>query len=303
MKQVPFDLQRRVVTHKTVESWQTVPHGVIIHELDVTRVMALTREWAATPAFSDVRLTVNSVVLLMIARALRKSPVMNAHVECDNRTSAGVVTEHEEINIAIPLHTLEERMITPTLKNAGQYDLQGLCRAMEELRRRVDNTRVDLLLYEAAMDDTLKRLRRGQLFYVLKRLYVNFFSRSRVARPSLRELREYRKIPAGDKITPEDLLSATVLVSNPGSMMPEWRGHVAMLMVIPPQVVALGLGAIQSRPAVVRDETGAEVIAPRRILPLTICGDHRVMDFSHVTAFMRELNRFCEHPEMLLHQP
>jgi pyruvate dehydrogenase E2 component (dihydrolipoamide acetyltransferase) len=288
-----FDVQRRIVAHKTVEAWDNAPHVSILVELDVTALMAGVPGLAARPEFAGTRVTINSLMLKIIAAGLKKSPEMNAHVQYSRQTGVGHVLLHEAINIATPFKAACGRMITPVLKGVERMSLPEVCRGMDDLKQRVANTHVDLLLLEAARNDTWKRLRSGQLGTVLCRLWANFIGRDRVTLPPRQAAAVYYQTPAADRITAADLLSATVLVSNIGSAMRDLPGCFGLLEIIQPQTVAIGLAAIQKKPLVITGAAGQEVIAVRQVLPMTICFDHRAMDFEAITGFIREVTRLC----------
>ena len=288
-----FDVQRRIVAHKTAEAWDNAPHVSILVELDVTTLMASLAEVSARPEYAGTRVTINSVMLKIIAEGLKKSPEMNAHVQYSRLTGVGQIWLHDEINIATPFSASCGRMITPVIKGVERMTLLEVCRGMEELKRRVANTHVDLLLLEAAQDDTWKRIRKGQLWKVLCRLWANYIGPDRAILPSRQVAAAYYQTPAADRITAADLLSATVLVSNIGSAMRDLPGCFGLLEIIQPQTVAIGLAAVQSKPLVITDVAGQEAIAIRQVLPMTICFDHRAMDFEALTGFIREVTRLC----------
>jgi pyruvate/2-oxoglutarate dehydrogenase complex dihydrolipoamide acyltransferase (E2) component len=288
-----FDVQRRIVAHKTVEAWDDAPHVSILIELDVSALMASLEHISARPEYAGTRVTINSVMLKIIAEGLRKSPEMNAHVQYSRLTGVGQVWLHSEINIATPFKASCGRMITPVIKGLERMTLLEVCRAMDELKRRVANTHVDLLLLEAAQDDTWKRIRKGQLWAVFRRVWANYIGRDRVILPTSKVAAAYYQTPAAERITAADLLSATILVSNIGSAMRDLPGCFGLLEIIQPQTVAIGLAAVQKKPLVLTDAAGQEAIAIRQVLPMTICFDHRAMDFEALTGFIREVTRLC----------
>jgi pyruvate/2-oxoglutarate dehydrogenase complex dihydrolipoamide acyltransferase (E2) component len=75
-----FDVQRRIVAHKTVEVWDNAPHVSILVELDLTTLMDKLADISARAEFAGTRVTINSVMLKIVAEGLKKSPEMNAHV-------------------------------------------------------------------------------------------------------------------------------------------------------------------------------------------------------------------------------
>lgn len=296
-----FEIQRRVTANKTAEAWESTPHVSVLIELDVTDLLVFIKRAAGLPALAGVRLTLNSVMLKIIAQSLKHSGEMNAHIQYDSRTTVGRLTLFDDVNIAIPLLTPERRMITPVAKRLDKKSLREVCETIEDLKRRVQKTKTDFLLLEAGLRDTWHRLRRGQLG-VLWRLFVNRFGPSRIHFPTRAERAEYERTPPCDRLTADDLLCATVLVSNIGSIMPELHGHFALLEIIAPQTAAIGLAAVRRRPEVIKDANGVETIAIRDVLPMSVCFDHRAMDFEHIVAFVRGVTGLVAHPEELLEE-
>lgn len=298
-KNKPFDIQRRVVAHKTVESWDTIPHAGVVIELDVTEVVALVRELRTTPEFTGVPLTLNSVMLKIIAESFKASPALNARITYNKRNNTGVFHYLDSIDIAVPLLASCNRMITPVLRDAGSKSLRELCLAMEDLKRRACNTDVDLLLLEAAFDDSWKRLRKGQLLTVLRRLWANLAGSGKLKMPPRAERRRFRDLPDTDRLTAADLLDATTLVSNVGSILPDLRCHGALLEIIPPQISAFALAGVRKQPVVMSDDTGADMIVVRQIMPVTMYADHRAIDLEHGLGFLKRLLQLCEAPAEL----
>ena len=295
-----FDIQRRVVAHKTQEAWDQVPHAGLCMDLDVTAVLSFAQALKESGELGEARVTLNSIFLKIFAEGLKECPEMNAHVEYDRRTGVGEVTTFEAIHIAVPLLTAQGRMITPVLQDAGTKTLGELCAAMEDLKRRADNTDVDLLLRETALRDTWERLKKGQLG-VLRRVYPNLVGKARLARVSKAARERHRLVSEQDRITPENLMSATVLVSNVGSALPGVDLKILFLEIIPPQTTVIGLGPVVKRPRVVTNDDGEDVVAVRSILPATVFSDHRVMDLEHGMRFVKRVEALCDDPRQLLH--
>ncbi len=269
-------------------------------ELDVTPVKAFVDNLRTTPQFQGVRLTINMVMLKIIAEAVKESPDLNATIDYNKRNGTGKMHYRDAIDIAMPMMTPAHRMITPVLRDVGGNSLAEVCSAMETLTKRAYNTNIDLLLHEAAIKDTLQRLRQGQLLTVFRRLWANFVGAERVALPSRAEREEYYKIPESERLTAADLLEASMLVTNVGSLMPGLRCHVALLEIIAPAVVAFGMAGIQKKPVVVTNDAGEDTMEIRHMLPFTMYGDHRAIDFAHAAGFLDKLLQLCANPEMLI---
>lgn len=300
MREKVFDIQRRVVAHKTVESWETIPHAGLVLDLDVTEVIAFTEQLRSMPSFKGIRVTMNSVMLKIIAESIKESPDMNAELCYSKRSNTGKMRYRDGIDIAVPMLTSENRMITPIVRDVGNLPLHEVCIAMEQLKQRAHNTKIDLLLLEAGLRDTWERLGRGQILAVLKRLWANFVAPNRLALPPREERRRYSRIPATERLTSDDLLNATTLVSNVGSIMPHANFHGVFLEIIPPQLTAMVLAGVQKRPVVIKNTAGEDTIAIRNIMPLTFYLDHRALDFEHIMGFLKRLRHLSDHPSELL---
>ena len=296
--EVFFDNQRRVVSHTTSKSWKTVPHVSFIYEPDVTDFFAAFKRLSAQAAKRGRRLTLNTALLKLIAEGLKKAPALNAFVEYVYGAGAGRLVEKREINIAIPWLPAGGRMITPTVFDCGGKTLVRIMDDIAELERKIANTNIDELLYSAIKNDTVDELKRGNLD-VLKRIISGRLSKHSVKGLSGEERDRYYRIAEADRLTKDDLVGATVSVSNVGSLYKELKGHFGMLQVIPPQVFAIGIGAVQERPGVSADSSGAKAIGIRKYLPMTLVFDHRPSDFDALIPFVRECDGIFAEPERM----
>ena len=84
-------------------------------------------------------------------------------------------------------------------------------------------------------------------------------------------------MPADRKLSVSDIEQGSITVSNFGSLYKNLRGRPLLLEIVPPQVVAIGIGAIQ-------DTDG------RRILPMCIAFDHRALDFGDIVPFIKKMD-------------
>ena len=217
----------------------------------------------------------------MVSHTTSKSwktvPALNAFVEYAYGAGAGRLVEKREINIAIPWLPADGRMITPTVFDCGGKTLVRIMDDIAELERKSANTDVDELLYSAIRNDTVKELKRGNLG-VLKWIISGRLSQHPVKGLSGEERDRYYRIAAADRLTKDDLVGATVSVSNVGSLYKELKGHFGMLQVIPPQVFAIGI---------------------RKYLPMTLVFDHRPSDFDALIPFVRECDGIFADPERM----
>ncbi|HRL87047.1 MAG TPA: 2-oxo acid dehydrogenase subunit E2, partial [Candidatus Fimenecus sp.] len=72
-----------------------------------------------------------------------------------------------------------------------------------------------------------------------------------------------------------------------------------MLEIVPPQVCAIAVGAVQDKPVVVVNEAGEKEIAIRQVMPLCIAFDHRALDFGEIVPFIKRLDEIFAAPEII----
>jgi 2-oxoglutarate dehydrogenase E2 component (dihydrolipoamide succinyltransferase) len=87
------------------------------------------------------------------------------------------------------------------------------------------------------------------------------------------------------KLLPDDVVGGTFTITNPGG----FGTLLGTPIISQPQAAILGTYAVVKRPWVVQDENGADVIAIRPIMNLTLTYDHRLIDGAYAGQFLRDL--------------
>jgi pyruvate/2-oxoglutarate dehydrogenase complex dihydrolipoamide acyltransferase (E2) component len=87
------------------------------------------------------------------------------------------------------------------------------------------------------------------------------------------------------KLLPDDVQGGTFTITNPGG----YGTFHGTPVISQPQAAILGTYAVVKRPWVVQDELGADVIAIRPIMNLTLTYDHRLIDGALAGRFLRSL--------------
>jgi pyruvate dehydrogenase E2 component (dihydrolipoamide acetyltransferase) len=91
---------------------------------------------------------------------------------------------------------------------------------------------------------------------------------------------------ARDKqLTPDDVTGGSFTITNPGG----YGTFHGTPVISQPQAGILGTYAIVKRPWVITDENGADAIAIRSIMNLTLTYDHRLVDGAYAGRFLRDL--------------
>jgi len=97
------------------------------------------------------------------------------------------------------------------------------------------------------------------------------------------------------KISLDDLKGGTFTITNAGAM---GGGYFAPIINFP-EVAILGMGQGRLQPAVI-DKGGKPAIAPRLIMPIVLCIDHRVLDGADAIKFLKLVIDSLEDPDELL---
>jgi pyruvate dehydrogenase E2 component (dihydrolipoamide acetyltransferase) len=98
------------------------------------------------------------------------------------------------------------------------------------------------------------------------------------------------------KISREELQGGTFTITNAGAM---GGGYFAPIINFP-EVAILGMGQGRLQPAVVDKDDGEHEIAPRLIMPIVLCIDHRVLDGADAIQFLRVIIDTLQDPDELL---
>ncbi|MBO5395797.1 MAG: 2-oxo acid dehydrogenase subunit E2 [Clostridia bacterium] len=287
-----FGIQRKIVANMTSESWRSIPHVSYIYEADVTELFSLFREMNSE---YNTKITFNTLMLKIITEGLKAAPVMNSHINFNRRLVRGQINTFENINISMPAILPDGKMMTLNLRNFENRNLDDMTSYINDVTKRAQNSNLDEALFSVSLHDTIEGLKKGHLLKTVYRLVGAKTGKHRIKTLSGKAKREYEAIPEAERLTFRDLEQGTVTVSNIGSTYLGQKGAMALLEIIPPQVCAFGVGAVQKKPAVTENNK----IEIRQMLPICIAFDHRALDFGEIAPFMKRLGEIFENPEII----
>jgi len=110
------------------------------------------------------------------------------------------------------------------------------------------------------------------------------------------ELKELIERTRSRKVTLDEMQGGTFTITNVGPM---GGGHFAPIINYP-EVAILGMGAAKMYPKVVDKGDGQYEIVARRMMPIVLCIDHRILDGADAIAFMQMIIDCLEDPEEFL---
>ncbi len=295
---IHFGIQRKIVSNMTSESWETIPHVTYMYEPDVTDFMKEYRKLNLNRSGED-KITINTLMLKVICEGLKAAPVMNSHIRFHRKLVRGEINTFADINISMPMILPNGEMMTVNLHNFENKNLDEMTDYIRDVARRAENTDLNEAMFEVSLDNTLTALKAGKIGQTVCRLIGSKTGKHRVKTLHGKEKRAYERIPATERLTKHDIEQGTVTVSNIGSVYRGQKGAVALLEIVPPQVTAFGVGAIQDKPVVITDAFGEKHVEARRVLPICIAFDHRALDFGDIVPFLKTLDGIFENPKVM----
>lgn len=291
-----FDIQRKIVANMTTESWEQIPHVAYVYEADVTDLMTEFKKLRST---SKTKITLNTVLMKAIIEGLKAAPVMNSHLNYNRKLVRGELKTFENINISMPMLLPDGRMMTVNLRDFQNKSLLAMTDYIADVTRRAENTNLNEVMFDVSLDNTITGLKQGKVKQTVNRLIGSKTGKHRVHTLRGAAKKAYYSIPEKDRLTKKDIEQGTVTISNLGSLYRGQSGYGTLIEIVPPQVCAFALGAVQDKPVVVTDKFGNKTIEARQILPITVVFDHRALDFGDVIPFLKKMDSIFAHPQVI----
>ena len=295
---IHFDIQRKIVSNMTSESWETIPHASFIYDADVTEFMKEYKKLNQGRTGKD-KITVNTLILKVIVEGLKAAPMLNGTIDFNRRLVRGRVDLRDDINISMPMILPNGKMMTINLHNFENKSLTEMTEYIADVSRRAQNTDLTEAMFEVSLNNTLEALKHGKIATVINRLIGSKTGKHKVKTLHGKAKKEYYSIPESDRLTYRDIEQGTVTITNVGSVYRAQKGAVAMLEIIPPQIAAFCIGGVQERAGVKTDENGNKVFDPRLILPICLAFDHRAADFAEVSPFLEKCDQIFANPQII----
>ena len=128
---------RRTVSRRMVESWTTIPKINQFADADISALLALRKKYAPAYEKKGTHLTLTSMILLILGRALKKHPRANASM--DDGSLEIVYKDYCHVGIAVDT---EGGLIVPVLRDADKKDLLKLSRDLHELTEKTRQRKI-----------------------------------------------------------------------------------------------------------------------------------------------------------------
>ncbi len=131
---IEMDRVRQLIAEHMVRSKRISPHVTSFAEADVTGIVEWREKWKEEfKRREGFNLTYTPIFVELLVQALKEFPLLNASVD----GTRIIVKKYYNIGIAVALP--DGNLIVPVVKNADQYNLVGLARAIYDLANRARN--------------------------------------------------------------------------------------------------------------------------------------------------------------------
>ncbi len=122
-------IRKAIAEHMVRSKLQTSPHVTTVFEIDLSAVLAHREANKATFAKQGVNLTLTAYFVAASVEALRAVPYLNGQW-----MDEGILL-HNTINVGLAV-AIDDGLIVPVIKRAGELNLLGLARAVNDLAAR-----------------------------------------------------------------------------------------------------------------------------------------------------------------------
>ena len=289
-----FGLQRKLVAAATSGEWRNAPLMSVLYEADVTRLIGVLREINAGRSTGDA-ISFNTVILKIIAEGIKACPKMNGHIHYNNFLARGKVTTFDSIDVTMPVLLGQNNTMSLNIRGVEDMSLSDIRDAVSGAIRRARNSHMPQVMYELALHDTMKELRHFHVFKALGRFIGLLLDGSTKELLHGKAKREYKQIPAEERLSWRDLEQGTITVTNPGTLLRSCNGRCVLMTIIPPAIAAVAVNNVLDKPLVGKDGT----IRPGKTVELTVIFDHRALDGADLVPFFRCLDKIFASPEVL----
>ncbi len=124
-----LSVMRRTIAERMVESLHTAAHAHTVFDVDFQRVSELRSATQKRYEKPGARLTYLAFIAKVVTKALAEMPIINASLDGDR------VVYNSDVNLGVAV-ALEEGLIVPVVKRAGEKNLLELNQSVSDLAAR-----------------------------------------------------------------------------------------------------------------------------------------------------------------------
>jgi pyruvate dehydrogenase E2 component (dihydrolipoamide acetyltransferase) len=289
---ISFDIRQKIISSSTGLGW-TAPHVAYIHEADVTELIIEFNKLNYLKP-TDKKIALNTVLIRIMIEGIKSVPAVNGHVYHNKWLASGNIRIMDSIDINIPVLLPDQRMITVKLPDCGNKSLDEISLHINQLMNKLKNTNIDIALLNVGLEDTLKQIIKGNIFRALGRILGLKWGKNKLKSVNKHEKDIYKRISKTLRLCNDDLDIGSITISNLGAAVSGTNGFPALIDLVHPQIMAIGIGPLQEKPKIHNSQ-----IVARKIIPFCIVFDHRALDFGTVAPLIRNIDTVLGKPDVI----
>jgi 2-oxoglutarate dehydrogenase E2 component (dihydrolipoamide succinyltransferase) len=134
---IEMDRMRKMIAERMVDSKRIAPHVTSFVEADVTGIVFWRNKWKNDFLKQEGdALTYTPIFIEAVILAIKDYPMINVQVDGDR------LVKKKEINIGMAVALPTGNLIVPVIRNADQYSLRGLVKAVNDLAKRARDNKL-----------------------------------------------------------------------------------------------------------------------------------------------------------------
>ena len=134
---IQMDRMRKMIAERMVDSKRIAPHVTSFVEADVTAIVYWRNKWKNEFQKKEGdALTFTPIFIEAVMLAIKDFPMINVQVDGDR------IIKKKDINIGMAVALPTGNLIVPVIRNADQYSLRGLAKAVNDLARRARDNKL-----------------------------------------------------------------------------------------------------------------------------------------------------------------
>ncbi len=267
------NIARKIAAASTYSSWKRIPHVSFICDIDVSGLYEKYQANKANLGKAGKDISFNTIIVKIVAESIKPYKVLYSSFSY-NRLIYKIKYEYSEtVDVNIPWALPGGEMIPFLFKDVADKPLSQFAVEIENTKRSIDDIDIESEMLAAAIKDTKRKLRKFDITAL-----------TRIIPLKIAKARSIIADKGSQK--PPEINSNGIIISNIGSLLGDIKGRFALLEVIEPKIIAIGISSIEDKIVVAEDP---EKYSIRKMLPLTIAFDHRAIDFGNIVPFIKSL--------------
>lgn len=136
---VPMNNIRRVTAETMAHNWSVVPHVTQFDRSDITSVEKFRQQYKGRVEKAGGKLTITSILVKIVAAALREFPQFNASIDARNKQ----IVRKSYVSIGIAVDT-EKGLVVPVIRDADKKGITEISVEMTEISAKARDRKLTI---------------------------------------------------------------------------------------------------------------------------------------------------------------